>query len=94
MNDKHQEIAAPRVPLILTMPAYNFVVALHLDYLGPPNRAACSGETFEEEVEKVDSSRRPGRRSATRQGPPRGRAVSCADPEFVGPDFSHISGSR
>ena len=94
MNDEHQETAAPRVPLILTIPAYNFVVALHLDYLGQSNRAAFSGETVGEEVERVDSSLRPGRRSATRQGPPRGRTVSCADPEFVGPDFSPILGSR
>jgi hypothetical protein len=46
MNDERQEIAAPRVPLILTIPAYNFVVALHLDYLGSCNRAAFSGETL------------------------------------------------
>jgi hypothetical protein len=61
MNDKNQEPAAPRAPLILTVPAYSFVVALHLDCLGRCNRAAFSAETFAEEVEPVDSMRPLGR---------------------------------
>lgn len=94
MKNEHQEDTTRRPPLILTVPAYCFVVALHLDSLWRSNRAAFSGEAVGEQVERVDSSLRPGRRSATRQGTPRGRTVSCADPEFVGPDFSHILGSR
>lgn len=46
MNEKHQENATPRAPLILTVPAYSFVVALHLDCLGRSNRAAFSDEPF------------------------------------------------
>jgi hypothetical protein len=63
MNDKHQEIAAPRVPLILTMPAYNFVVALHLDGLGRSSPGAFSDETFTNEDDPVDSVRPRGRQS-------------------------------
>jgi hypothetical protein len=44
MNYKHQEIGAP-ASLILTVPAYSFVVALNLDCLGRSNRAAFSAET-------------------------------------------------
>ena len=44
MNHKYQEIGAP-ASLILTVPAYSFVVALHLDCLGRSNRAAFSAET-------------------------------------------------
>ena len=46
MNDKDQETATPRAPLILTIPAYSFVVALQLDSLCRSNRAAFSDETF------------------------------------------------
>jgi hypothetical protein len=46
MNEKHQETIAPRAPLILTVPAYSFVVALHLDCLAESNRAAFSDESF------------------------------------------------
>lgn len=55
MNDKDQETATPRAPLILTIPAYSFVVALQLDCLGRSNRPAFSAETFAEEFGPVDS---------------------------------------
>ena len=46
MKNEHQENGASRASLILTVPAYSFVVALHLDSLGRSNRAAFSAETF------------------------------------------------
>ena len=46
MSNKHQETGPPRVPLILAVPAYGFVVALYLDSLCRSNRAALSDETF------------------------------------------------
>jgi hypothetical protein len=46
MKNEHQENGASRASLILTVPAYSFVVALHLDCLGRSNRAAFSAETF------------------------------------------------
>ena len=70
MNDKNQETRVPRAPLILTVPAYSFVVALHLD-CGWSKAPALSAETFAQEVEPVDpvrdslpesdSSHNPGR---------------------------------
>jgi hypothetical protein len=36
MNDKDQESATPRAPLILTIPAYSFAVAPQLDCLADP----------------------------------------------------------
>jgi hypothetical protein len=39
MNDIHRENGAPRGPLIFTVPAYGFVMALYLDWLGQSNRA-------------------------------------------------------
>lgn len=45
MKNEHQD-ATRRPPLILTVPAYCFVVALHLDSLCRSNRAAFSDETF------------------------------------------------
>jgi hypothetical protein len=40
MNNKHQENGAPAGPLIFTVPAYGFVMALYFDWLGRSNRAA------------------------------------------------------
>jgi hypothetical protein len=54
MSEKHQGIVTPEAPLILTVPAYSFVVALHLECLGRSNRAAFSDETFAERAEPVD----------------------------------------
>jgi hypothetical protein len=42
MNNKDQENGALRGPLIFTVPAYGFVMALYLDWLGRSNRAAFS----------------------------------------------------
>jgi hypothetical protein len=41
-----KKTGAPSASLILTVPAYSFVVALHLDCLGRFNRATFSTETF------------------------------------------------
>ena len=57
MNNEHQENGAPRGPLIFTVPAYGFVMALYLDWLGRSNRAAFSANTFAEEVEPVETAR-------------------------------------
>lgn len=46
MKNEHQEDATRKPPLILTVPAYGFVVALHLDSLCRSNRAAFFDETF------------------------------------------------
>jgi hypothetical protein len=41
MNDTHQEDQVPARPLIFTIPAYGFVMALYLDWLGrTPTRQA------------------------------------------------------
>ena len=57
MNDKYQENWKPRAPLIVTVPAYSFVVALYLDCLGWSHRAALSAEPLATEDEPVDSAR-------------------------------------
>ena len=41
MNYKHQENGALTGPLIFTVPAYGFVMALYLDCLGRSHRARC-----------------------------------------------------
>jgi hypothetical protein len=38
MNNRDQETEVWRGPLILTVPAYGFVMALYLDWLGQSNR--------------------------------------------------------
>ena len=57
MNYKHQENGALTGPLIFTVPAYGFVMALYLDWLGRSNRAAFSAKTFAQEVEPVEPAR-------------------------------------
>jgi hypothetical protein len=52
MNNKHQENGALRDPLILTVPAYGFVMALYLDWLGRSKETPFSAKTFSEEVER------------------------------------------
>ena len=42
MNNKNQENGTLRGPLIFTVPAYGFVMALYLDWLDGTNRAAIS----------------------------------------------------
>ena len=39
MNYQHQENGARTGPLIFSVPAYGFVMALYLDWLGGPHRA-------------------------------------------------------
>ena len=57
MNNKDQENGALRGPLIFTVPAYGFVMALYLDWLGRSNRPAFSAKTFAQEVEPVEPAR-------------------------------------
>ena len=57
MNNKDQENGARTGPLIFTVPAYGFVMALYLDWLGLPNQAAFSAKTFAQEVEPVEPGR-------------------------------------
>ena len=57
MNYKHQENGALTGPLIFTVPAYGFVMALYLDWLGQSHRAVLSAKTFAEEVETVEPVR-------------------------------------
>jgi hypothetical protein len=57
MNNRDQENGAPRGPLIFTVPAYGFVMALYLDWLNGTNRAAFSAKTFAEQVESVEPAR-------------------------------------
>jgi len=54
LNYKHQENGALRGLLIFTVPAYGFVMALYLDWLGRSNRAPFSAKTFAQEVEPVE----------------------------------------
>jgi hypothetical protein len=57
MNNKDQENGALRGPLIFTVPAYCFVMALYLDWLGRSNRAAFSDKTFAQEIKPVEPAR-------------------------------------
>jgi len=57
LNYKHQEDGALTGPLIFTAPAYGFVMALYLDWLGRSNLAAFSAKTFAQEVEPVEPAR-------------------------------------
>ena len=57
MNNKNQENGVLTGPLIFTVPAYGFVMALYLDWLGRPSRAAFPAKTFAEEVEPVEPRR-------------------------------------
>jgi hypothetical protein len=54
MNYKHQENGALTGPLIFTVPAYGFVMALYIDWL---SRAAFSAKTCAQEVEPVEPAR-------------------------------------
>jgi len=53
MNNKHQENEALTGPLIFTVPAYGFVMALYVDWLGRSNRAAFPAKTLAEEFPPV-----------------------------------------
>ena len=57
MNNTDRENGTMAGPLIFTVPAYGFVMALYLDWLGRSNRAAFSSKTFAQEVEPVEPAR-------------------------------------
>jgi hypothetical protein len=57
MNHKHQENGALTRPLILTVPAYGFVMALYVDWLGRSTRTPISGKTFAQEDELAEPAR-------------------------------------
>jgi hypothetical protein len=57
MNYKHQENGARTGPLIFSVPAYGFVMALYLDWLCGSHQAASSAKSFVQEVEPVESAR-------------------------------------
>jgi hypothetical protein len=59
MNDEYNKNGTLTGPLIFTVPAYGFVMALYHDWLGQSNRAALSAKTFAEEVETLEPVR-PG----------------------------------
>jgi len=53
MNYRNQKNGAQTGPLIFSVPAYGFVMALYLDWLGTSRRTA----SFAQEVEPVDPAR-------------------------------------
>jgi hypothetical protein len=57
MNYQHQENGARTGPLIFSVPAYGFVMALYLDWLGGSHRAAFSAKSFAQEVRPVEPAR-------------------------------------
>jgi hypothetical protein len=57
MNDECNENGTLTRPLILTVPAYGFVMALYVDWLGRSTRTAISGKTFAQEDELVEPAR-------------------------------------
>ena len=61
MNYKHQENGALTGPLIFTVPAYGFVMALYIDWLSRSNRAAFFRKNLRKRLNRSsprDSSRR------------------------------------
>ena len=57
MNYKHQENGVRTGPLIFSVPAYGFVMALYLDWLSGSHRAAFSAKSLAREVEPVEPAR-------------------------------------
>jgi hypothetical protein len=57
MNTKDEENVALGGPLIFTVPAYGFVMALYLDWLGRSYRGALSAEAFAQEVDPIGPTR-------------------------------------
>ena len=57
MNNTHRENGTMAGPLIFTVPAYGFVMALYLDWLGRSTRSAVSAKNFAQEVEPVEPAR-------------------------------------
>jgi hypothetical protein len=54
MNTKEEENVALGGSLIFTVPAYGFVMALYLDWLGRSNREALSAKAFAQEVDPIE----------------------------------------
>ena len=57
MNNECNKNGTLTGPLIFTVPAYGFVMALYLDWLGQSNRVAFSAKTFAQEVEPIEPAR-------------------------------------
>jgi len=62
LNDKHQENGASRAPLIFTVPAYGFVMALYLDWLDRSNGGGFTAKTFAQAIEQSTPRDRNPRR--------------------------------
>jgi hypothetical protein len=57
MNNTHPENGTMADPLIFTVPAYGFVMALYLDWLGCSHRGTLSAEAVAHEVHPIEPSR-------------------------------------
>jgi hypothetical protein len=57
LNTKEEENVALGGPVIFTVPAYGFVMALYLDWLGQSYRGALSAEAFAQEVDPIGPTR-------------------------------------
>jgi hypothetical protein len=57
MNTKEEENVALGGPLIFTVPAYGFVMALYLDWLGRPYGGALSAQALAQEVDLIEPRR-------------------------------------
>ena len=54
MNSKNEENGALGGPLIFTVPAYGFIMALYLDWLGRSYPGTRSAEGFKQEVDPIE----------------------------------------
>jgi hypothetical protein len=57
MNTKEEESVALGAPLFFTVPAYGFVMALYLDWLGRSYRGALSAQAFAQEIDPIGPTR-------------------------------------
>jgi hypothetical protein len=57
MNDTHQEDEVLAGPLIFTVPAYGFVMALYLDCLAWSNARPFLGKTLPEDDQPIEPAR-------------------------------------
>jgi hypothetical protein len=57
MNTKDEQNITLEGPLICTVPAYGFVMALYLDWLGRSYREALSAKAFAQEVDPIGPTR-------------------------------------
>jgi hypothetical protein len=63
MNHEYSKNGTLTGPLIFTVPAYGFVMALYLDWLGQSHRTALSAKTFAQAVEQSTPRDRNPRRA-------------------------------